>query len=133
MRRTPGSLRSESHLVGLLLAEFERPEHAPCEVRKVHGSRFQRAGEPDLDACVRGRAVKVEAKMPGEVPTPIQYAVMRRWERAGALVGWVDSVAKLADLLTHVEDPEWVNPAICRHVAESGDDACARCGADVAA
>ena len=82
--------------------------------RKVHGDRFTDAGEPDIDACIRGRAVKCEVKLPGGRPTPVQIGSMRRWEATGALVGWVTSQEQLDDLLIHLEDPSWVNPQLTR-------------------
>ena len=79
--------------------------------RKVHQSRFT-GGEPDVDGCVDGRTVKVEVKVPGNKPTPRQLAVMRQWERAGALVGWVTSVDELRDLLVHLNRRDWRNPQL---------------------
>ena len=79
--------------------------------RKVHQSRYQQ-GEPDVDACVAGRAVKIEVKVPGNKPTPKQLITMRRWARSGALVGWATSVEEVEDLLGHLDDPEWENPQL---------------------
>ena len=131
MTRARPAPRSEIVIVdaciGHIISAYER-SHA----RKVHGSRFQQAGEPDIDAAINGRAVKVEVKMPGEVPTPIQYAAMRRWERAGALAGWCTSTRELELLLGHLEDPQWRNPQICKHrhkqVVRTGEQ-CVDCGA----
>lgn len=103
----------ESELVSKLIHHI-RDLPAPSHARKVHGSRYQDAGEPDVDAAVSGRAVKVEAKVPGARPTAVQYGAMRRWERAGALVGWVTCVRELEDLLSHLDDPAWENPQLTR-------------------
>lgn len=81
-----------------------------CHARKVHGSMHQDKGEPDIDAVLDGRAVKVEVKMPGKTPTPIQYKRLRDWQAVGALVGWVTCQAELDDLLSHVHDLQWVWP-----------------------
>ena len=81
---------------------------------KVHGNPYTSRGEPDLDACVRGRAVKVEVKVGRNKPTDVQMAAMRRWEDAGALVGWVTSLEELQELLTHLEDYGWKNPQLRR-------------------
>ncbi len=75
------------------------------------------AGEPDIDACLRGRTVKFEAKMPGNKPTAVQYGAMRRWEAVGALVGWGTSLEQLEDLLSHVDDLAWKNPQLVRDEA----------------
>lgn len=124
--------RSEKTIVDACMNYIEDMPRGHC--RKVHGSRYQDAGEPDIDACVDCRCVKVEVKMPGEVPTPIQYAAMRKWERAGALVGWVTSVQELELLLTHRGDPDWINPQVCQHRVdgvEQYEGVCGRCGAQV--
>jgi len=42
------------------------------------------AGDPDIDACLRGRSVQLEVKRPGEKPTPLQ---VKRLEDAA---GWRD-------------------------------------------
>jgi hypothetical protein len=58
--------------------------------------------------------VKIELKMPGAEPTPVQMGKLRRWASAGALAGWVTSIAELDDLLAHVDDVGWVNPQLER-------------------
>jgi hypothetical protein len=85
--------------------------------RKVHGSAMGTAGEPDIDACIRGRATKVELKQPGNSPTPSQMGALRRWERVGALAGWVTNLVELDELLSHVDDVEWLNPQLEREPA----------------
>lgn len=83
---------------------------------KTHGSMFGAGGEPDVSACIRGRMVQIEVKQPGEHPTPRQYEALRRWEAAGALAGWADSVEMFWDLLVHVNDPGWRNAQLDRPV-----------------
>ena len=75
--------------------------------RKVHQTAVTGAGEPDLDICWHGRAVKIEVKRPGERPTPVQLRRLQCWQRAGALVGWVCSLEELQALIVHVGDPDW--------------------------
>lgn len=98
--------------------------------RKVHGSRFQAAGEPDIDACIASRAVKLECKLPGHVPTPVQMAAMRRWEKVGALAGWFDTMDGLLKLIARYDDRTWINPQLCQHRkhTEEGHPMCQRCG-----
>lgn len=76
--------------------------------RKVHGGAMGNAGEPDLDACVRGRSCKFEAKAGSNTPSRVQLASLERWARAGALVGWFRSTAELQQLLDHADDHEYV-------------------------
>lgn len=86
--------------------------------RKVHQNAYG-AGEPDIDACINGRAVKIEVKVKGNTPTPKQYAALRRWESSGALCGWVTSIEETIALLEHLPEAEWSNPQLIR----SGPDA----------
>jgi hypothetical protein len=69
--------------------------------RKVHGSRFGSAGEPDIDACVRGRTVKIEVKAPGRRGnvTAIQKKRLETWAAAGAVTGVVCDEQELVDIL----------------------------------
>lgn len=57
------------------------------------------AGEPDIDCCYRGRAVKLEVKRPGGKPTKLQEATLGKWKAAGAIVGVVHSVEDVKELL----------------------------------
>jgi len=100
-RYRPAS-QSESELTTEVLTTL----NAMPEVfaRKVHGSSEQGAGEPDIDACVRGRAVKIELKVWGgsrrDRPTAKQHRRMLQWQEAGALVGWardLDEVLAIVD------------------------------------
>ena len=53
--------------------------------RKRHGGMYGVAGEPDIDACVKGRSVQIEVKRPGEKPTPLQERRLAEWQAAGAI------------------------------------------------
>jgi hypothetical protein len=57
------------------------------------------AGDPDIDACVRGRSVQLEVKRPGERPTPLQFKRIEEWRRAGAVAAVVNSVEDVRRLL----------------------------------
>ncbi|OLN21423.1 recombinase RecB [Domibacillus antri] len=39
---------------------------------KVHGSMYQKAGVPDILACVNGAFVGIEVKRPGGIVAPLQ-------------------------------------------------------------
>lgn len=84
--------------------------------RKTHGDAFTGRGEPDIDGCLAGRCLKIELKMPGHTPTDAQFAALRRWAAAGALAGWVTSVAELDALLEHAGDTSWVNDQLAAGV-----------------
>lgn len=84
-----------------------------AHARKVMQSGYQR-GEPDIDAVVDGRAVKIEMKRLSNKPTPLQMARLRDWQDAGALAGWCYSVDEVRELLNHIEDRTWLNPQLTR-------------------
>lgn len=88
-------------LLGWLLVQHK------VYARKVHQTAVTGSGEPDLDICWHGRAVKIEVKRPGQKPTPAQRRRMMVWRDAGALVDWVTSLDELKAVLSHVEDGGW--------------------------
>lgn len=98
--------KPESEVVseGIALIKKQYNGHA----RKVHGGAESQTGEPDLDCCVRGRAVKLEAKALDGRPTGPQLLSMRRWAKAGALVGWFRTNAHVVAILEHLSDPGFV-------------------------
>lgn len=66
---------------------------------KVPGDA-KRSGEPDIDACVDGRAVKLEVKRPGNNKvTRLQQTTLDKWKAAGAVAGVVHSVDEVLELL----------------------------------
>lgn len=58
---------------------------------KIHGSAYQLDGIPDVIAIRAGRVVFMEAKRPGEEPTPKQRHRMRQLESFGARCAVVES------------------------------------------
>lgn len=72
-----------------------------AHARKVHGDPYVTKGEPDVDAVIAGRAVKLEVKRPetrGRV-TPHQKRALAAWAAAGAVTGVVCSVDETRALL----------------------------------
>jgi len=67
--------------------------------RKRWGGGMGVAGDPDIDACIRGRSVQLEVKRPGEKATLLQLKRLEEWRQAGALVGVVVSVDDAKSLL----------------------------------
>ena len=63
-----------------------------CLARKRWGGGMGVAGDPDIDACIRGRSLQLEVKRPGEKPTPLQLQRLEEWRKAGAITGVVTSV-----------------------------------------
>jgi len=69
--------------------------------RKVHGGPYGNVGEPDIDACINGRTVKIEVKRPGaeRTVTANQRVAIERWERAGAVAFVATSVEEVQQRL----------------------------------
>lgn len=61
---------------------------------KVHGSEMQPAGLPDIIACIDGRFIGLETKMPGkeDTVTQIQFAMHNKIRAAGGVCEVVTSV-----------------------------------------
>jgi hypothetical protein len=70
--------------------------------RKVHGGPYGTVGEPDIDACVAGRTVKIEVKRPGteRTLTAMQARALEQWKRAGAVAFVATSVEQVEQKLT---------------------------------
>ena len=87
----------ESALVARILSSLNaRPNTV---VRKLHGDRYAVAGDPDVYGCIAGRHLCLEVKRPARkghpnegLPTPIQWARLTAWQRAGSLVAVVQVV-----------------------------------------
>lgn len=74
-----------------------------CKCIKIHGDEYTETGTPDLFAVVYGLPVLIEVKRKGEEPTAIQYARLRQWKRAGAIVTWVDNFKAVQDLIAKID------------------------------
>lgn len=78
--------------------------------RKRHGGPYN-PGEPDLTGCIGGQRYEIEVKRPGEQrltkldpferlgATKLQAGELHRWEAAGAVVGVVNSVEQLREII----------------------------------
>lgn len=49
---------------------------------KIHGGPFQLAGIPDILGCYKGRFIGIEVKCPGEVPTTLQWKMIKLIRKA---------------------------------------------------
>ena len=61
---------------------------------KVHGGPYQVAGIPDIIGCLNGHFVAIEVKIPGNLPTALQWRTIESLTAAGARAGVAYSVAQ---------------------------------------
>jgi hypothetical protein len=90
-------MKNESAIVKAILVYLN--SLPGCLARKRWGGGMGVAGEPDIDACLRGRSLQLEVKRLGQKPTPLQVKRLDQWRHAGALVGVVTSVEEVKALL----------------------------------
>jgi len=74
-----------------------------CYVIKTYGTAYS-AGQPDLIGCYKGRTLALEVKKPGNTPTKLQLAVLKKWGTAGAITGVVTSVEDVKKLIETREE-----------------------------
>lgn len=67
-----------------------------CIAENVSGDASQ-SGRPDINGCYKGRMFKIELKTPDNENTPSlkQELELRRWKRAGCVVGVIYSLSAL--------------------------------------
>lgn len=63
-------------------------------------------GIPDRVLIKDGLVIFLELKRPGEKPSDLQKAVMKKMRRRGAIVRWADTKPKIDRLLEIFNDPE---------------------------
>jgi len=90
-------MTSERAVVRAILAYLNKLPG--CLARKRWGGGMGVAGDPDIDACIRGRSLQLEVKRPGEKPTPLQLKRLEEWRNAGAITGVVTSVEETMAVL----------------------------------
>lgn len=67
--------------------------------KKIHGSRFQSAGLPDIVGCLKGQFYAIEVKMPGKELTPLQRLTLQEFEDEGAITGVAFSVEDALEIV----------------------------------
>lgn len=60
---------------------------------------YGRAGVPDILACVKGRFIAIEVKMPGETPKPNQEAFLAAIKNCGGIAMWTDNLEEVKMIL----------------------------------
>lgn len=91
--------RRESAIVEEIITKLRKLPSAYAV--KIHGGMYGISGEPDINACVNGRMVRIEVKRPETRSTvsPNQHRQIKRWNDAGALAfvacSWTEVEATL--------------------------------------
>ncbi|MFW6270981.1 MAG: VRR-NUC domain-containing protein [Bacillota bacterium] len=71
-----------------------------CFCYKTHGGMYESLkGQPDISGCFYGLRFDFEVKKPGEEPTPLQKAVIRKMRKAGDIAGVVRSVDEVMAIM----------------------------------
>lgn len=88
----------ESSLQSSVLEYLNSLPH--CVAENVSGNARQR-GRADINGCYKGRCFKIELKSrdTGYQPTKQQLLYLKRWEKAGALVGVCYSIEDVKEIL----------------------------------
>lgn len=53
------------------------------------------AGVPDIQACLQGKWISIECKVPGQQPEPLQFHHLNQIQKAGGLATWATSVDQI--------------------------------------
>lgn len=107
-----------------------------CCYEKRHGNMYSEAGQPDISACINGRRVEIEVKVPsaaaikrgeygvyhpiwpiygtdtfhgqwpGNKPTPLQVERLLAWESSGAVAFVAYSVEAVREVVEKLEKGE---------------------------
>lgn len=75
-----------------------------CIAENVSGNAAQ-SGRADINACYKGCCLKIELKDPetGYKPSAQQLLYLKKWEKAGAIVGVCYSVENVKELLRSID------------------------------
>lgn len=76
-----------------------------CIAENVSGNA-QQSGRADINACYRGRCLKIELKDPttGYQPSQQQLLYLKRWAAAGAKTGVCYSLKDVKKLLEEIDE-----------------------------
>lgn len=93
---------AERDIVAAILRLLKKqPE---CFAWKEHGGMYGTAGIPDIIACIHGRFVAFEVKMPAGKMTKLQEVTIQKIRDAGGQAYKVTSSIEVAQILKKLED-----------------------------
>ena len=94
----------EKDIVAAILRLLKKTPNCFCW--KEHGGMYGTAGIPDIIACIGGRFVAFEVKVPGNKLTKLQEITLQRIKDAKGQAFKVTSAAEVAAILKTLEaDP----------------------------
>lgn len=75
-----------------------------CVAEKVWGSA-QQIGRPDINACYKGRSLRIELKTSdhGNKASPLQEANLAKWQRCGAVCAVCYSLDEVKELIFKID------------------------------
>ena len=81
-----------------------------CRAENVSGNASQ-SGRADINACYKGRCLKIELKDPqtGYKPTQQQLLYLKKWAAAGAKTGVCYSLEEVKLLLEEIDEVQGWN------------------------
>ena len=92
---------TERDITAAILRLLKRTPNCFCW--KEHGGMYGTAGIPDIIACIGGRFVAFEVKVPGNKLTKLQKITMQRIKDAKGQAFKVTSAAEVAAILSELE------------------------------
>jgi len=92
---------TERDITAAILRLLKRTPHCFCW--KEHGGMYGTAGIPDIIACIGGRFVAFEVKVPGNKLTKLQEITLQRIKDAKGQAFKVTSAAEVAAILKELE------------------------------
>ena len=76
-----------------------------CMAENVSGNAKQ-SGRSDINGCYKGRCLKIELKDPttGYEPTEQQLLYLKKWKKAGAVVGVCYSLDDVKQIIRSIDE-----------------------------
>ena len=96
-----GNMREKDIVAAILRLLKQTPN---CFCWKEHGGMYGMAGIPDIIACVNGRFVAFEVKVPGGKLTKLQEIALAKIRAAGGQAHRVSSAQEVAEILKSLEE-----------------------------
>jgi penicillin-binding protein-related factor A (putative recombinase) len=96
----------ESSITKRILGYLNRIEG--CIAEKIHGNAFTKSGTADINACYKGKCIKIEVKTSdhGNKTSKLQERYLRNWAKAGAICVVAYSLREVEDAIYLIDTEE---------------------------